>query len=307
MRKPTAYVLFSGGLDSRLALKIMQEQQDNKFKIVALTFKFPFGSACCALDAFNFCQTQGIKQKIIDCTKGKMFKKYLQIVAKPKFGYGSCMNPCIDCRIFILKEAKKFLKNGDFIVTGEVLNERPMSQNRRALQLIDKETKLSGRILRPLSAKLLEETIPEKNKLVKRDKLFDISGRSRKRQIELAKHYNISYPSPAGGCLLCEKVFASRLQDLFKRKPIKKITPRDIELLKIGRHFFFPNFKIIVGRNHQENLRLKELRSKKEKIFELKSKPGPTVLLQGKGKEAEEKAKEFVLKYSKHLDEVITL
>ncbi|MEM4641062.1 MAG: hypothetical protein QXW65_00885 [Candidatus Pacearchaeota archaeon] len=308
MKKATCYVLFSGGLDSRLALKMMKEQQNDKFEIIAITFKFPFGTGCCAVDcAFNFCQVQGVKQKIIDCTKGKLFKKYLEMVAKPKFGYGSGMNPCIDCRIFILKETKKFLRDNDFIVTGEVLNERPMSQHRKALMLIEKETELEGKILRPLSAKLLPETLPEKQKLVERRKLLSISGRSRKKQIALAKHYGIDYPSPAGGCLLCEKVFAERLKDLFKRKKLNEITPRDIELLKFGRHFFFPDFKIIVGRNHEENLKLKKLRAKNEKIFELKSKPGPSVLLQGKGKEAEKKAKEFVLKFSKHVDEVISI
>lgn len=225
------------------------------------------------------------------------------MVANPKFGYGSAMNPCIDCRIFIINHTKKFLKPKDFIVTGEVLNERPMSQNYKALTLIEKETKLEGKILRPLSAKLLPETIPEKTGLVDREKLLGISGRSRKKQIELAKYYKISYPSPAGGCLLCDKVFSERLKDLFKRKKIESIEPRDIALLRIGRHFFFSEYKIIVGRNHEENLQLEKLRKKKEKLFKFKSLPGPTVLLQGKiNKESIEKAKEFLLNYSKYKD-----
>ncbi|MEM4702982.1 MAG: tRNA 4-thiouridine(8) synthase ThiI [Candidatus Pacearchaeota archaeon] len=305
--KPTCYVLFSGGLDSRLAIKITQEQKNDNLEIIAITFKLPFGAGCFQQDcSFNFCQVQGIKQKIIDCTKGKLFKEYLKMIAKPKFGYGSALNPCIDCRIFILKYIKKFLKKNDFVVTGEVLNERPMSQHYKALMLIEKETKLEGKILRPLSAKLLPKTAPEKNKLVDREKFLDISGRSRKKQIELANYYKISYPSPAGGCLLCEKVFAERLKDLLKRKEIGEIEPRDVELLKVGRHFFFSEFKIIVGRNHEENLKLKNLKNNNEKIFELKSKPGPSVLLQGKiSEESIKKAKEFVLKFSKNKDDVI--
>jgi len=308
--KPTCYVLFSGGLDSRLALKLMQEQSENgkKFDIIALNFRFPFGSGCCQTDcSFNFCQVQGIKLNIVDCTKGKLFKEYLKIIAKPKHGHGSGINPCIDCRIFILNETKKLLKRDDFIVTGEVLNERPMSQYRKAMETIDLETGLQDKILRPLSAKLLEETESEKNGLINREKLLDINGRSRKKQIELAEKYKITYPSPAGGCLLCEEVFAERLHDLFKRKKVKEIEPRDIELLKIGRHFLFPNFKVIVGRNHAENEMIKKLREKGEKIFELEQAPGPSVLLQGHGKEAGEKAKEFVIKYSKEKDDVIEI
>jgi predicted ribosome quality control (RQC) complex YloA/Tae2 family protein len=150
---------------------------------------------------------------------------------------------------------------------------------------------------------LLKITKPEEQGLIDRDKLYDISGRSRKKQIELAKKYKISYPSPAGGCLLCEEVFAERLRDLFKRK--KEIEQRDIELLKVGRHFFFKDYKIIVGRNHAENETIKKLR-KNEKIFELKKAPGPSVLLQGEINEKNiKKAKEFVLKYSKNKDEVV--
>jgi tRNA-uridine 2-sulfurtransferase len=305
--KPTCYVLFSGGLDSRLALKIMQEQQDNKFEIQVLYYQLPFLKDI-RNEIKKFCEEQNAKLKIFDCTKSKLFKKYLEIIKQPKFGHGSGINPCIDCRIFILEETKKLLKNDDFIVTGEVLNERPMSQYLKAMQKIDKETGLEGKILRPLSAKLLKKTIPEENKLIDRNNLLDISGRSRKPQIELAEKYKISYPSPAGGCLLCEQVFSERLRDLFKRKSLNDITPRDINLLRIGRHFMFPEYKIIVGRNHNENLLLEKFRDKKsEKIFTLISKPGPNVLLQGKGKEAEEKARELVLKYSKQKDKIIEL
>jgi tRNA-specific 2-thiouridylase len=342
---PTCYVLFSGGLDSRLALKLMQEQSKDlafqardkcedslirsseekekhankihtddkhtqKFKIIALTFKFIFGSGCCQSDcSFNFTQVQGIEHKIIDCTQDKLFKEYLNIVAKPKHGHGSGINPCIDCRIFILNKTKELLKPHDFIVTGEVLNERPMSQHRKAMETIDKETKLEGKILRPLSAKLFPKTKPEEDGLIDISKLFNISGRSRKPQIELANHYKISYPTPAGGCLLCEKVYTERLHDLFKQKEITKIEPRDILLLKIGRHFMFKDYKLIVGRKEKENQLLEGLKDKKnEKIFKLASKPGPSVLLQGKiNEESIKQAKEQVLHFSKNKDKIIEL
>lgn len=274
--------LLSGGLDSRLAIKLMQDQ---KIKVIALYFSLPFGSGCCMPDcAFNFAQTQGIELKIIDCTKGKLFQEYVEMVRKPKHGYGSAINPCIDCRIFILKKAKQLMPKykASFIVTGEVLNERPMSQNLNALKLVEKESHLQGKLLRPLSAKLLPETDAEKQGLVDRNKLLDIEGRSRKKQIELAKKFKLSYPMPAGGCLLCEKEFAKKLKDLFTHK--KNISPFDIELLKIGRHFRYKNNKIIVGRNEQENKKLVALANQaiKAVIFEVKNFPGPLTLLEGK-------------------------
>ncbi|MCS7134554.1 MAG: hypothetical protein NZ889_01710 [Candidatus Pacearchaeota archaeon] len=307
MRKPKCYVLFSGGLDSRLALQLLKEQsQEKKFDVIAITFLLPFATPCKANSFFDFCRSKHVKQKIIDCTKGEFFKQYIKLVARPKFGYGAGMNPCIDCKIFMLKKVKKFLKDGDFVATGEVLGQRPMSQHYKALMVIEREAGLEKKVLRPLSAKLLRKTIPEEEGLVDREKLLDIQGRSRKKQIMLAKKYNINFPSPAGGCLLCEKIFAEKLKDLLKRKKPDEIMPRDIMLLRIGRHFFFEHFKIIVGRNHQENEILKILKNKDEKIFELKSKPGPSVLLQGEIREESiKKAKELVLQYSKHEDEVV--
>ena len=277
-KKVRAIALLSGGLDSRLAIKILQEQG---IEIIALFFSLTFGSGCCMPHcAFNFAQIQNVPLKIIDCTKDKQFQNYLKIIKKPKHGYGSGMNPCIDCRIFMLKKAKQIMKKekADFIVTGEVLNERPMSQRKNALMLIEKEAGLKGKILRPLSAKLLPETEAEKQGLVNRNKLLDIQGRQRKKQIALAKKYNLSYPTPAGGCLLCEKAFASKLKDLFKYK--KKIEPRDIQLLRLGRHFRYKKNKIIVGRDEKENKKLTSLA--KNLIFEVKDWPSPITLLEGK-------------------------
>lgn len=274
-----ALVLFSGGLDSRLAIKLLQEQG---IKIEAVTFILPFGAGCCKSDcAFKFTQMNGIKSHIIECT-GKLFNEYIKIIRKPMHGTGAGLNPCIDCRIFILKKAKKLAKkiNADFIATGEVLNERPMSQHKNAMLLVERKSGLKGRLLRPLSAKLLDETEIERKGMVDREKLLDISGRCRKRQIELAKKYRISFPSPAGGCLLCEKEFAKKLKDLFAHK--KRIEMRDIELLRIGRHFRNGRNKIIVGRNEAENKVLLALKTKGELVIEARDVPGPITIVQGR-------------------------
>jgi len=290
-----AIVLLSGGLDSRLAVKLLQEQG---IKVMALHFLLPF-SGCCKPDcAFNFTQMQGIALKIVDCTEGKNFDEYIKIIKKPKYGYGSGMNPCIDCRIFMLRKAKDYAKKtkAHFIATGEVLNERPMSQHGKALAIAEKESGLEGKLLRPLSARLLPETEVEKKKLADRNKLLAIKGRSRKQQIALAKKYHISYPSPAGGCLLCEKEFVVKLRDLFKHK--KRIYPVDVELLKIGRHFRINNTKIIVGRNELENKKLLKLAKRKDILLEVKDVPSPITLMQGKGNNKIKKAAALTIRYS---------
>jgi len=316
-------VLFSGGLDSRLVIKILKEQ---KIDLTALYFILPFGTGCCAdkICVFNFTQVEGVPIKFIDCTKGKLFKEYLEIVKKPKFGYGSGLNPCLDCRIFMLKKAKAMLKKNsgghfrvprairrglcysgaDFIATGEVLGERPMSQNLRALKLIEKETGLENKILRPLSAKLLPETEVEKRGLIDRKKLLAISGRRRLPQMELAKKYGLkNYPSPAGGCLLCDQEFVKRFKAMLNN--FGKIDENDAKLLKLGRHFWYNLLGqfvlIVVGRNHQENLEIKKLAKKGDVLIELKDTPGPTTLIRGKkiSKEAIKKAKKLTKKYAK--------
>jgi len=295
MAKAKAIVLLSGGLDSRLAVKLLQGQG---IKVIALHFLLPF-SGCCKPDcAFNFAQLQGIPLGVVDCTKGKNFNEYVSVIKKPKYGYGSGVNPCIDCRIFMLLKAKEYAKKtkADFVATGEVLNERPMSQHSKALAIAEKESGLKGKLLRPLSAKLLPETDAEKKKLVDRSKLLAIRGRSRKQQIALAKKYNISYPSPAGGCLLCEKEFAAKLKDLFKHK--KRISPVDVELLRIGRHFRINDAKIIVGRNEKENKQLLKLTKKTDILVEVKDAPSPITLMQGSGNDKIKKAAALTIRYS---------
>jgi tRNA U34 2-thiouridine synthase MnmA/TrmU len=241
----------------------------------------------------------GFKLRVIDFSK-----EHLELVKNPKYGYGKAMNPCLDCHILMLKKLKEIMEkeNFDFVATGEVLGERPMSQTKRGLKIVEEESSLKGYLLRPLSAKLLEETIPEKKKLVDREKLFDIKGRSRKRQIELAKKFGIeSYPTPAGGCLLTDLEFGKKLRELLKIFP--NCDGNDIELLKNGRQFWFGKIKIVVGRNEEENLNLKKLARENDVLVELTNYPGPLTLIRNYGEKkisklAIEKAKELTKYYS---------
>lgn len=269
-----ALALLSGGLDSALAIKLIKDQG---IDVTALNFISPFclcnqKGRCTAIDV---ARSLNVPLKIID--KGQ---EYVDIVRKPKYGYGKNMNPCIDCRIFIFKKAKEYAKKigAKFIFTGEVLDERPMSQNLRALKIIEKESGLKGKLLRPLSAKLLEETEAEKKGWVDRGKLLAVKGRSRKPQFDLVKKFKIKgYACPAGGCLLTQIEYAKKLRDLFKHK--KNVSVGDCELLKLGRHFRYGKDKIIVGRNDKENRLISKYKGIKLEAMDV---PGPVTLLQGK-------------------------
>ncbi|MGC8998666.1 MAG: tRNA 4-thiouridine(8) synthase ThiI [Candidatus Bathyarchaeia archaeon] len=291
--KVKALALFSGGLDSSLAIKLVQEQG---IEVEAIAFLTPFYTA--KADGFSLeraAEKLGVPLKVM-----RLGLDYLQIVRNPKYGYGRHMNPCIDCRIFMLRKAKKYAREigADFIVTGEVLDERPMSQHLKALKIVEEESSLKGRLLRPLSARLLPPTEPEKLRLVDRSRLLDIRGRSRKRQIALAKAYGITeYQSPSGGCLLTYKEFSAKLCDLLQHK--KRVSMADLELLKVGRHFRFGKNKIIVGRNKAENEVLLRLKGRNDYFFEAQGCGSPTTLLQGrKTRQAIEKAAQLTAYYS---------
>ncbi|MEM3783990.1 MAG: hypothetical protein QXY88_03035 [Candidatus Bathyarchaeia archaeon] len=291
--KVKALALLSGGLDSTLAVKLILDQG---IEVEAINFVTPF--CLCkkgGCGASEVAKKFGIPLKIVS-----LGDEYLRVIRKPKYGYGRNMNPCIDCRIFMLKEAKKYAREigASFIFTGEVLDERPMSQHLKALKIIEEEAGLEGKILRPLSAKLLPKTQAEKKGLVDRNKLLDIRGKSRKRQIALAKEFGITdYPCPAGGCLLTYKEFAAKLRDLFKHK--KLISLMDVQLLKVGRHFRFGKNKIIVGRNKEENEKLLRLKAQSDYFFEAQGCGSPITLLQGpKIKQAIEKAAQLTAYYS---------
>ncbi len=291
-----AIVLFSGGLDSILSVKILHEQN---IKLLGIFFKSCFFNSEQARIAAKSIK---LPLKIVDFSK-----EQLKITKNPKYGYGKNMNPCIDCRILMFKQAKKIkeAKGFDFIATGEVLGQRPMSQNKQIMEVIEKEAKLKGYVLRPLSAKLLDPTIPEKKAWVDREKMLDIRGRSRKRQIEMAEKYKIKkYPSPSGGCLLTDPEFSKRLKKLIDIYPKCKIN--DIELLKIGRHFWQDKAKIIVGRNQDENKQIQKLAGKTDILIEMKNYAGPLTLIRdysglksrGPRKAAIRKAKQLTQFYS---------
>jgi len=275
-----AVALFSGGLDSTLAILIMLQQG---IEVKAITFLNHFGcdisdKSSCSRDPFSAAQKFGFEVKL-----AHLSEKFLEIVKNPKYGHGKNMNPCIDCRILMLKEAREFMNliGADFLITGEVLGQRPMSQRKNLFPMIDKEAMVKGYVLRPLSAKLLDITIPEQKGIVNRDALYNFSGRSRKPQMALAKEFGLTdYPAPAGGCLLTEPNYSFRLKELLTYK--KEPEFRDINLLRIGRHFrFSPDCKIIIGRNKNENEMLLSFSEPEEYILKVEGYGSPVTIIVG--------------------------
>ncbi len=291
MKKIIALVLVSGGLDSALAAKLVKDQG---VALTAIHFASPFWGNEKKYPA-------RIAQKLnIPFKNMPLRQDYLKMLRNPKHGYGSAINPCIDCHAFMFRKAWKIGEKMDakFLVTGEVLGQRPMSQHLQALRIIEKETNLIGRILRPLSAKLLAETEPEKKGWVDRQKLLSIEGRSRKPQLAIAGEFSVNdYACAAGGCLLTMEQFAKKLKDLFQRK--KHITWNDIKLLKLGRHFRYHQNRIIVGRDHGDNEALLELKPKEDYLFEVPIGGSPITILQGpKTKTAIRLAARLTARYS---------
>jgi hypothetical protein len=275
-----AVALLSGGLDSTLAILVMLRQG---IEVTAVTFLTHFGcdisdSSSCSKNPFPAAEKFGFKVKLCH-----LADKFIEIVKNPYFGHGRNMNPCIDCRILMLREAKEFMGmiGADFIVTGEVLGQRPMSQRRDTLHVIDREAGLRGYVLRPLSAKLFAPTVPEKEGFVKRDRLLAISGRSRKPQMALAEELGLTdFPAPAGGCLLTEPNFAYRLRELFGHDPNPSLD--NLRLLRFGRHFrFSPRCKAIVGRDEKENEVIASFAEKRGYVLHVKGVGSPIVFLSG--------------------------
>ncbi len=293
-----AIALLSGGLDSSLAVKMMLDQG---IAVTAVHFTSPFcnctsKNAGCKNQAVKVAHEFGVPIRVIH--KGM---DYMKIVQTPPHGYGRGMNPCIDCRIYMLKKVKEMIEGigASFVITGEVLGQRPMSQHRGAIQTIEKESGLEGRILRPLSAQHFPPTIPELEGIVDREKLLSFSGRSRKPQIDLADKLGVKeYPCPAGGCLLGDKVIASRLRDLFAHVPDYDLP--DLHLLKVGRHFRLnPELKIILGRNKLENEQIQATARPVSVLFTPFDFRGPTCLATGNpDTEAERMVGEIMVRYS---------
>lgn len=290
-REIKALGLFSGGLDSRIAVKLMLEQG---IEVATVKFTSPFLPDPECEEAKKGARELGVPLKIVE-----LGEKYLEVIKSPKYGYGKNLNPCIDCRIFMFKKAKEIAQEeeADFIFTGEVLQERPMTQHKKSLQRIERESGLEGKIVRSLSAQLLPETEPEKENLVEREKLLDIQGRRRKKQIKLAEKYDLSYPQPAGGCLLTYEGFSTKVKDLFQYK--EEVSMEDISLLRIGRHFRYKGKKIIVGNNEEENEELVKRKKEEDYLFEVPDVGSPITILKGeKTKDALKTAARLTVRYS---------
>ena len=248
---PLAVALLSGGLDSRLAIRLMQEQG---VQVQALNFQTIF--TCCQASAAQAAADLNVPLTVIS-----QADDYLDVIRRPRFGYGRGANPCVDCRIYMFQLAKHFMEQigASFVVSGEVVGQRPMSQKKRDLAVIARHSGLEDRLLRPLSAKCLPPTLPERNGEVDREQLFDFTGRSRKGLIELARRFGFDdIPSPSSGCTLTEPGFATKVHDLIQLQPDNGRW--DFELLKIGRHVRVNGqTKIVIGRNEIENQMLERL------------------------------------------------
>ncbi|OGW24031.1 MAG: hypothetical protein A2X59_09905 [Nitrospirae bacterium GWC2_42_7] len=247
-----AVALYSGGLDSTLAILAVLKQG---IEVRAVTFLNHFG---CGIEEKSSCSKDPFSAAVkfgFDVRLSHLSEKFIEIVKNPKFGHGRNMNPCMDCRILMLREIKEYMNmtGAEFVITGEVLGQRPMSQRRDALDIIDRESGLKGYILRPLSAKLLKPTIPEEKGIINRELLYAFGGRSRKPQMSLAREFGLTdYPAPAGGCLLTEPNYSHRLKELLEYDQNPSV--EDLLLLKLGRHFRMSSeCKVIVGRNEDEN------------------------------------------------------
>lgn len=291
-----AIVLFSGGLDSTLAVRIMQEQG---FLVEALHVRTPFD--CCRVPAARQAAELGVGLTVVSVADD-----YVEIVRRPRFGYGRAVNPCVDCRIYLCRMAGRMMDQTGAcaVVTGEVLGQRAGSQRRRHLETIEVHAGLEGRLLRPLSARLLAPTVPEREGLVDREKLYAFSGRSRKPLIELARRLGVTrIPGPSTGCALAEPGFAPRVRDLVELDP--QATLADFELLNYGRHVRLDErAKVVVGRNARENAAIRALYERhatpRWALLEPDGFPGPSALVAGRIDEAAVRsAAGLVLRYAK--------
>ena len=272
-KKVTALGLTSGGLDSILSALLLKEQG---IHVAWISFRTPFFSSDKAVEA---AARYEIPLEVVDITK-----IYMDMLKNPLAGYGKNMNPCMDCHALMFEKAGEIMvKEGfDFLFSGEVAGQRPFSQNKRSMRYVEKHSGFDGSILRPLSARVLPETDVEIKGLVDRNRLGAISGRSRKKQIEMAKHFKVTdYPGPGGGCKLTDKAFSARLRDLFLFK--KEIHEKDLYLLHHGRHFRIdPETRIVVGRSERDNDMIEALYTPEKDIFLcMADMPGPLVLIPG--------------------------
>ncbi len=290
-----AIALFSGGLDSTLAIKLIRDQG---IDVVAVNINTGFGSTKDRLEHMqSMCDQVGAELKIIDIQS-----EYLQdVLFDPKHGYGKNFNPCIDCHAKMFAVAKRIMEaeGASFLISGEVMGQRPMSQNKDALQTVLNESNCEGLLLRPMSAKMLEPTIAEINGWVDREKLEGITGRSRDRQLEMVKEIGLeNFESPGGGCLLTDENFSKKMVDFIK---YDKFEVKDIPLMKYGRHLRLPDgAKLVVGRNQEENGFLQDIENDKYYHVKTIGLPGPHAMLSRSASDTDkELATKIVLTYCK--------
>jgi len=269
-----AVALLSGGLDSTLAARVVQEQG---IEVIGINFA---GAYCPRPRAGKSNAERAAEQLGIELVTLPIDADFIAMVKRPKHGRGKNMNPCIDCHTLMIRKAWTYgqTRGAEFIVTGEVLGQRPMSQNRQSLGVVARDSGVGDRLLRPLSAKLLDPTVVEQTGLVDRERLLNIEGRSRKRQMDLAAKYDITeYPNPAGGCLLTERVFSKRLAEAFDHG---EDSPEIVELLSMGRHFRLPSgARLIVGRDEAENEELLRRKPAHAVVVDASDLPGPVGLI----------------------------
>ena len=300
-----AVALVSSGLDSMLAARIVRNQD---IDVVGLHCVFRFDPAARS-DHRPLLERRlasaGIPVVVHDVTD-----RFLPVVLYPGHGYGSQVNPCIDCKIFMFKQAGELMReiNADFMVTGEVLGQRPMTQTRPMMIHIEKESGLKGRVLRPLCALHMEETLPEKHGWIDRKKLFAFAGRGRKNQIALAKTLGIeAYEQPAGGCILTNPQFGARARALFKFRKKDEILISDFQLLRLGRHFWpHSRFHCIIGRNEQDNTLLERFGAVRTAI-EPKYIPGPLALAETQQPDEIELSCRIAARYCKHENQPVLM
>jgi tRNA-specific 2-thiouridylase len=274
-RKPSAIraiALLSGGLDSQLAVQVLRRQG---VEVMGLTFESPFFGA----EAGRRAAAQlGLELRVLDFTAD-----IVELLECPKHGFGSCLNPCVDCHARMLKRAGGLAtaEGFQFLATGEVLNERPMSQNKRSLQIVARESGYPDLVVRPLSAKLLPPTLPEREGWLDRARLLDLHGRGRKPQFQLAAELGVKeYPPPAGGCKLTEPHFCARLKDLRSHEGLRDL--RLLRLLRLGRHFRLePGVRLVVGRDERDNAAIEAQATGADVLLNFEAIPGPSALIVG--------------------------
>jgi len=282
MKQVTAIALFSGGLDSILAAKLVASLG---IRVLAVKFVTPF------FDYELLDDPEKYKQEVMDkygieVILYDLSHNYLDLLHRPSHGFGKNFNPCIDCKILMFTRAKEMMAEygASFMISGEVIGQRPMSQRRDTLRVIERDSDNDGLLLRPLSAKIMDPTIAETEGWIDREKLLNFSGRGRSRQIKLAKEYGIiDFPAPAGGCILADPILSTRIEKIYQGDFVikaKDITVTDVRFLLLGRQFLLPDgFWLILGRNEKENIKIENLAGKNDILFHMPDRPGPTALL----------------------------